>query len=322
MCLNFVTFPKRIAMQRRDWLKQTGLIGLSALSAASLGGSVDAAPVPADSSVRPSKMKLSLAAYSFNRELPRNWPTPRPHEARMTLLDFIDFCAELNLDACELTSYYFPTEITPEYLATIKSRTFLQGLDISGTAISNDFCLAPGSARDEQLKQTRQWIDYSAAMGAPVIRIFAGKQQSGQSFEQAVELCAAGINESVQYAATKGVCLALENHGGITATPEQMLKIIEQVAPSPYFGVNFDSGNFRTTDPYGDLEKIAPLAINAQVKVEMFADGQLTPTDLSRVIKILKQAGYRGYVVLEYEAQDDPRTAIPGYIDQLRELIA
>lgn len=268
-------------------------------------------------------MKLALAAYSFNRFLPRNWPTPRESNATMSLLDFIDFCAEMNLDGTELTSYYFPREVTHEYLMSIKERTFRLGLDISGTAIGNDFCLAEGDARDAQLALTRQWIDYAATMGAPVIRIFAGKVPKGDVEEAALERCVAGINESVKYAAEKGVVLALENHGGITATPEQLLAIVERVDDSPWFGVNFDSGNFRTADPYGDLEKIAAYAVNAQVKVAVSPNNEgKEHADLKRIVKILKQANYRGYLVLEYEEKDEPRIAIPKYLDQLREFIA
>jgi sugar phosphate isomerase/epimerase len=268
-------------------------------------------------------MKLSLAAYSFNRMLPRNWPTPRESEATMTLLDFIDFCAEQNLDACEPTSYYFPAEVTHEYLMQIKERTFRLGLDISGTAIGNDFCVAEGPEREFQLQITRQWIDYAATMGAPVIRIFAGKVPKGDTEAAALDRCVAGINQSLKYAAQKGVALALENHGGITATPEQLLAIVERVEDSPWFGVNFDSGNFHTADPYADLEKIAPYTINAQVKVAMHApDGGSRPADLGRLIDILRSAQYRGYVVLEYEERDDPREAIPPVLQELRRLIA
>ena len=100
-----------------------------------------------------------------------------------------------------------------------------------------------------------------------------------------------------------------------------MLKIIKGVKPSPWFGVNFDSGNFRTDDPYGDLEKIAPYAINAQIKVAVTRNGKKESADLKRTIHILKEAGYRGWIALEYEEQDDPKKAIPEYINQLRELI-
>lgn len=269
-----------------------------------------------------SHMKLSLAAYSFSRVLPRSWTPDQLADAKFTLEKFIDFCAEQDLDGCELTAYYFPKEITNEYLMSLKERTFRLGLDISGTAIGNDFCLPEGEAREKNLKMCRDWIDYSAALGAPVIRIFAGNVPKGDTEAAAIERCIDGINQSLEYAAKKGVCLALENHGGITATPEQMLKIIAGVKPSPWFGVNFDGGNFRTDDPYRHLAKIAPYAINAQIKVDMFANGKHELADLPRVVKILKEAHYRGFLVLEYEAKDEPLTAIPGHLKTLRDLIS
>ena len=269
-----------------------------------------------------SHMKLSLAAYSFNRSLPKSWTPDQLKEASFTLEQFIDYCAEQDLDGCELTAYYFPKEITADYLLSLKERTFRLGLDISGTAIGNNFCLPEGEAREIQLKMCRDWIDHSAALGAPAIRIFAGTIPKGDSEEAARERCIDGINQSLDYAAQKGVCLALENHGGITATPDQLLKIIEGVKTSPWFGVNFDGGNFSTSDPYGDLARIAPFAINAQVKVEISPGGKKEPADLPRVVKILKDAGYRGYLVLEYEAKEDPMAAIPGYLKQLKDLIA
>jgi sugar phosphate isomerase/epimerase len=203
---------------------------------------------------------------------------------------------------------------------SLKERTFRLGLDISGTAIRNDFCQAEGKKRENSLKTCRDWIDHSATLGAPVIRIFAGDIPKGEAEEAARERCIAGINQSLEYAAQKGVCLALENHGGITGTSEQMLKIIEGVKPSPWFGVNFDGGNFRTEDPYADLAKIAPYTINAQIKIEVTPKGKNEPADLPRVVKILKDANYRGFLVLEYEAE--AVEAIPGYLKTLRGLIS
>jgi sugar phosphate isomerase/epimerase len=155
-----------------------------------------------------------------------------------------------------------------------------------------------------------------------VIRIFAGNVPKGDNEEAAIERCVAGINQSLEYAATKGVFLALENHGGITATPKQMLSIIEKVDDSPWFGVNFDSGNFRTDDPYRDLEAIAPYAVNAQIKVCVDPNHKgKQPADLPRIIKILNDAKYRGYVTLEFE-EENPFEEIPKYLQQLRELIS
>jgi len=296
--------------------------GFLTASAAALSAPVFAAEPIA----RPGapKMKLSLAAYSFNRLLPRRASQEflDSGKAKMKLERFVEFCAEQQLDGCEPTSYYFPEVVTQEYLLSIKEMAFRLGLDISGTAIGNDFALVPGEKRDEQLAMTREWIDHAAVLGAPVIRIFAGKVPKGDNEEAAIARCVKGINESLEYAAKKGVYLALENHGGITATPEQMLRIVHAVDPSPWFGVNFDSGNFRTEDPYGDLAQIAPYAVNAQIKVMMKPEGSgHEPADFSRIVDILKDAGYRGYIVLEYEEKEDPFEAIPPYLDQLRELI-
>jgi sugar phosphate isomerase/epimerase len=308
--------PRPTSFARRRFLQ-------SALVAAA--GPAFAAPLhaaePPQRNGKPH-FKLSLAAYSFHRDLPVGWPKPGRTDAPMSLEDFIEFCAEMNLDGTELTSYYFPAEVTPEYLIHLKELTFRLGLDISGTAIGNDFCVPPGPERDFELAMTRTWIDYAAMLGAPVIRIFAGSVPQWDSEEAALERCVAGINESLQYAAQKGVVLALENHGGITATADQLLAIVERVDRSPWFGVNFDSGNFHSADPYAELERIAPYAMNAQLKVSVTAAGQRQPTDFARVVDILKQAGYRGYLVLEYEEQDEPRERIPAILNQLRELIA
>ena len=291
----------------------------STLAGAAIAGSstsVEAAKAPVRNGA--SHMKLSLAAYSFNRMLPR---ASRNHEGKITLSDFVDYCAKLNLDGTELTSYYFPADVSNDYLLSLKEQTFRLGLDISGTAIGNDFCLPEGEKRQAQLKLCRDWIDHAAIMGAPVIRIFAGRVPKGGTEEEALDLCVAGINESLDYAAKKGVLLALENHGGITATPEQLLSIVDRVQDSKWFGVNYDSGNFRTEDPYGDLEKIAPFAVNAQIKVALKTpDNQHKKADLKRMVEILRAANYRGYVVLEYE-EGKPYEEIPMYVDKLREII-
>ncbi|MDA0807502.1 MAG: sugar phosphate isomerase/epimerase [Planctomycetota bacterium] len=293
-----------------------GVATLTGSAVAVSGTNAKAAKAPVRNGA--SHMKLSLAAYSFNRMLPR---PGRDQKGEMTLEDFVDYCAKLNLDGTELTSYYFPAEPSRDYLLNLKEQTFRLGLDISGTAIGNDFCLPEGEKRQAQLKLCRDWIDHAAVMGAPVIRIFAGKVPKGGTEEEALDLCVAGINESLDYAAEKGVLLALENHGGITATPEQLLSIVERVKDSKWFGVNYDSGNFRTEDPYGDLEKIAPYAVNAQIKVALKTpNNEHREADLKRMVEILRAANYRGYVVLEYE-EAKPYEEIPMYVEKLRELI-
>lgn len=303
-------------------LSRRRFLGVSALGGASatLGGGRALAASPPERTGRPY-MKLSLAAYSFNRVLKRRAPAAELAKAAMGLEDFVDYCAELDLDGCEPTSYYFPEIVTRDYVLGLKERAFRLGLDVSGTAIGNDFGLPYGEKRDAQLAMTREWIEHAALLGAPVIRIFAGNTPAGDTDAAAIDRCVEGINESLKHAAEYGVFLALENHGGITATPDQMLSIVHGVDDSPWFGVNFDSGNFRSDDPYRDLEKIAPYTVNAQIKVAVTRNGTKEDSDFARVIGILKDAGYRGYVVLEYEEREDPKAVIPGYIARLRELI-
>ncbi|MBD3673391.1 MAG: sugar phosphate isomerase/epimerase [Planctomycetaceae bacterium] len=300
---------------RRQFL-QTSLLGTAALT---VPDSLFA--LQKCTSTNASPMKLSLAAYSFNRYLPNSWRgTPKPGST-MTLHDFIEYCGEQELEGTELTGYYFPENVTQEYLEKTKQFVKQQGLEISGTAIGNDFCVPEGEKLDFELNRAKQWIDNAAVMGAPVIRVFAGRVPKGDREEAAIERCADTMNKALEYAAKRRVKLALENHGGITSTPEQMMSIIDKIDSSPWFGINFDSGNFQTDDPYRDLEKIAPLAINAQIKVAVRRDGKKEPADLKRIVGILKQAKYEGFVVLEYEEKENPREQIPGYLAQLRELI-
>jgi sugar phosphate isomerase/epimerase len=131
-------------------------------------------------------------------------------------------------------------------------------------------------------------------------------------------LAVAGIEEACHYAGEHGIYLALENHGGLTARAEDMLRIVRDVK-SPWFGVNLDSGNFHSADLYGELALLAPYAVNVQVKVSVSGpDGKRVPSDFSRLAKILTAAAYRGYIVLELEEPGDPRTLCPTFVEQLR----
>ena len=301
---------------RREFLKTSAAAALAAGAFASVSqAGTQNAPF--------LRMRLSLAAYSLRSLMQQNWPAPRPRKtpAEMNIESFVDYCAALDLDGCELTSYYFPEKVTDGFLARLKVKALWNRLAVSGTAIGNDFCVKEGEARDKQLTLCRQWVDYAAVMGAPAIRIFAGRVPKGDTEEAAIQRAVAGIDESLDYAEQKGVTLALENHGGITATPAMMMRIVKGVRPSAFFGVNFDSGNFRTDDPYRDLEVIAPYTVNAQIKVAVTRNGKKEPADLPRVMGILKDAGYRGWVVLEYEEKEDPKEAIPRYLDELRKLM-
>jgi sugar phosphate isomerase/epimerase len=259
----------------------------------------------------PSKLKLSCAAYSFRDQLTGK------QEPAWTLDDFIDFCAANQLDATELTSYYFPREITTEYLMHLKHKTFLLGLDVSGTAVANNFCVPAGPERDKQIGHVKLWIDYAALLGAPSIRIFSGGTPKGHTEAEARAWCVECIEEACQYAGQKGVFLALENHGGVVATADGLLEIVRAVR-CPWVAVNLDTGNFRSADPYADLAAVAPYAAAVQYKVEVVTSGRRQPADPARVARILRDANYRGFVALEYEAAEDPLAAVPRHLKALR----
>jgi sugar phosphate isomerase/epimerase len=296
-------------MTRRRLLQTTALA-----AAAPLGFARSAAAIPPLGRTRPGHLKLSLAAYSYRQFLGGKNP-------RMDLFDFVNLAADMALDAVELTSYYFPPDVENEYLHRLKQHAFVLGLDVSGTSVGNDFCVAPGPERAKQLTLVRTWVDHAAELDAPVIRIFAGRVPKGETEEVAVARAIEGIQAALPYAAEKGISLALENHGGITANPEQFLKLVKAIE-APNFGVNLDTGNFQTPDPYTDFATIAPYALNVQVKTEIRRAGKpAEEADLARVIAVLREARYAGYVVLEYEAKEDPLSAVPRHIKMLRGLI-
>ena len=301
-------------MQRREFIRAAS----TSVAIGSLGKTLQ--PVrgidPFDRP-KPGKLRLSLAAYSLRKYL-----APAKDEGnKMDLYKFVDFCFQQGIPGTELTSYYFPEQVTTEYLLKLKQHCHLRGMTISGGAIRNDFCQLDEQKVKADLAHTRTWVDHYAVLGAPTIRIFAGAQPQDEEASVTLRRCAKHIESAAKYAAEKGVLLALENHGGVTEKAVGLLEIVRQVN-APGFGVNFDSGNFRSTDdPYAELAQVAPYAVNAQIKVDIYPGGQHQPTDLARVLNILRAAGYSGWVALEYEAKEEPLEAIPRYLDQLRKLI-
>lgn len=269
-----------------------------------------------------ARLLLSLAAYSF-RSYFIDASHPREGETdgakRINLFQFIDFCADQGCQGTELTSYYFPKEVNSEYLLKLRRHAFLRGLAISGTAVGNNFALPLGPKRDAEIALVKKWVDYASVMGAPHIRIFAGSPH-GLSKDEAKKLCVSAVEECAAYAGNRGVFLGLENHGGIVAQPDDLVEMIRDIK-SPWVGINLDTGNFHTDDPYRDVAACAPYAVNVQLKAEIQKrDQKLEPADLARFVQILRDANYQGYVALEYESKPDPWKAVPGLLKRMKEL--
>lgn len=298
-------------LSRRSFLRNS----LATSAGLALGGSLAAIePIVRKG---PAKMALSLAAYSYRQFL----TAKAGQKPAMTLLEFVDLAAGMGLKAVEPTSYYFP-ETTPEYLDKLKAHCDKLGVAVSGSAIGNNFTTGNADKRKEQLALTRAWIERTAHLGGKTLRIFAGSVEKGDTEDKARARCIEAIEEACEHAAKHKVYLALENHGGITSTSDQLLTIVKAVKKE-WFGVNLDTGNFRTEDPYADMAKLAPYAVTVQIKTEIQRQGKpKEEADLKRIVDILRGVNYQGYVALEYEASEDPKVAIPRHIETLKKLLA
>lgn len=261
-------------------------------------------------------IKLSLAAYSLRKYLDLKGKNP----PSMNLLDFARYAADLGLGAIEPTSYYF-SDVSNGFMSKYKVDCAKLGLDISGSAVGNNFCIPDAAKLKEQQDSVNAWIERCSILGCKTIRIFAGTLAKGDTEEKARERCLNAIGQACDYAAKFGVILALENHGGITASADQLLSLVKAIR-HPFFGVNLDTGNFRTADPYGDLEKLAPYAVTVQVKTEIQKAGQKKEdADLKRIVEMLNKVNYRGYLALEYEADEEPKVGVPKAIAELKKLV-
>jgi sugar phosphate isomerase/epimerase len=255
-----------------------------------------------------SRLRLSLAAYSFRNDSQHGKDTFR---GGLDMFKFIDYCAEQGCDGAELTSYYFPQPLTDSHLADVRRHAHLRGVAISGTAVGNDFCHPAGEKRDHDIAHVKEWIRRAAILGAPHIRVFAGTLK-GTTKDEAKKLCIAALEECGEVAGKAGIFLGIENHGGLVAEADDLVDIVRAVK-SPWVGINLDTGNFHTDDPYADLAKIAPWAVNVQYKGYLQARGQKEkqPDEAQRVFKLLRDANYQGYVALEYELPEDPFERVP-----------
>jgi len=297
-------------MNRRGFLQTAGLLAAGAL------GGLSARSAAAEPITRKGDpvFRVGCAAFSYRKYM-------TAQESPMTWDDFLNVAAEMGLDGVELTSYYFPPDVDVAYINRVKRRAFLLGLDISATSVGNRFTHPAGAERDKQIALVKAWIDHASEMGAPCMRVFAGNVPQNSSSEQAMKWVIECLEECVPLAERRGVILALENHGGVTAGAGQIVSMIEAVK-SDWVGINLDAGNFRTDDPYADIALAAPYAVTTHIKTEVRPAGQdARAVDLKKVTEILSGIGYRGYLTLEYEGQEDPKTGVPGFIRKLKDVV-
>ncbi len=321
----------RLRASRRSFLG-TGVGAATALlwtrGRATLGAeNHESAAVPADAEGKTASpalstppdlapaIRLSLAGYSFREVL------DRPGQpGKMSLKELVTYAARLGIDGVEPTSYYF-LRTDDAYIYDLKRHAVLLGMDISGTPIRSAFSHPPGAALDEEMAHVRKWVDICVKLGSPVIRIFAGKKRDGVSRQEDLKHAIAHIRTACDYAGSRGIFLAIENHGYLTETADDCLRILEGV-DHPWFGMNLDTGNF-VGEPYGQIARMAPHAVVCQLKamVRDSSTGKRVEADHERIFSILKDAGYRGYVALEYEGSN-PHESAPPIVKKLQGLLA
>lgn len=305
-------------LSRRRFLGLSAGVGAAALAAPAASAAL--APLPRSGGPR---LKLALAAYSVRGlfAMDRGKANPKaPAGAAWDMFRFVDYCVEQGCDGAELTAYFLDAD-TDDYLLRLRRHAFVRGMTINGTAIGNNFTHADKARRDAEVAQAKRWIDRAAVLGAPHIRVFAGAS-SGLDEAELDRRVIPALAECAEYAGRRGVYLGLENHDSIT-TAARVMGLVAAVN-HPWLGINLDSGNFTTTDPYADFDACVPHAVNVQVKVEIGTakSGGKRPADLARLVRSLKAGGYQGWVVLEYEAAEDPLKAIPRHLKELRGLLA
>ena len=298
---------------RRKFLRN--LLTLPALSSAALVASGNAqAESPLIAASKPS-LKLSLNAYSFNKQLT---------DGSMTIDDMLEFCAEQGLMAVDITGYYFkgyPNVPSDEVIFNVKRKAFGLGLEICGTGVRNDFTHADAAKRRESIQLVRNWIDVCRKLGGQTVRIFSGTQKpEGYSRAQILEWMIADIRECVAYGKENGVVVALQNHDDFIKTAEDTIEIMEEIK-SPWYGLMLDIGSFRTADPYDEIARTIKYAVTWQIKEKVFIKGQEVDVDAGKLITLIRNSGFRGYLPLETLGEGDPKKKIPALLAKFRQAL-
>lgn len=325
-------------ISRRDFLKSAALLPACA---AGIGlGTLPALAVEPVKRLGGASLKISCNAYSFAKLLNDRL---RGRGAGISLFDFADFCAQQNFDGFDATGYYFPGYEkdgmgvpADKYVFELKRHAFDLGLGISGTGVGNNFTTADQAGRTRDVQRIKNWAEVAGKLGAPVLRVFADTQMRAQTWQtvangatrdQVEEWIADNLRECAEHAGKYGVIIGVQNHGDFLKTADDLLSLLNRIN-SPWCGAIVDTGYFKAADPYAEMAKAAPYAVNWQVKQSPLGveNEAAAPTDLKRLIKIVRASGYRGYLPIETlsprgSSGYDPYQVVPAFLAQLRAAI-
>ena len=207
------------------------------------------------------------------------------------------------------------------YIYDIKRKAFRMGLDISGTGVRNDFTLADPIKRKAEIDLVRQWVTVAAKMGAPCLRVFAGKGvPAGHTRPDVLNWMVDAVGECAEYGAKQGVTIVFQNHADFIETADHLLEILDKVN-SDWLAVNLDVGSFRIGDPYAQIAKVAPKAGTWQIKENLFVDGKEVATDLTKIMRIVRESGYKGYLPIETLGKGDPRPKVTAFYAKVKKAL-
>lgn len=243
----------------------------------------------------------------------------------MDLDGLLEYCAEKDFDAVDITAYYFPgyPEVpSDEYLYHIKQKAFLLGVEISGTGIRNDFSSPDVQKRNEGIQLAKNWILAAEKLGVSVVRIFAGgSDYTGYTRDQVTEWLVKDVKECVEFGKQHGVVVAIQNHHDFIANADHAIEIIKKVN-SDWFGLILDTGSYWEGDSYQQIEQTVPYAVNWQIKDQIYMNGKSEKIDMERLFQIIKKSGYRGYIPIETLGDGDPFPKVDQLMTEVKEAIS
>ena len=241
--------------------------------------------------------KISLAEWSLNKTL---------FGGKLDNLDFPKTAkVEYGIDAVEYVNQFFKDKAKDEkYLAELNKRAADHGVKNVLVMIDGEGDLGdPDPAkRTKAVENHHRWVEAAKTLGCHSIRVNARSKDS-LPFEEQLRLAADGLGRLSEFAATHDMNVIVENHGGLSSNGEWLAGVMKAV-DSKNCGTLPDFGNFGAYDRYKGVKELMPFAKGVSAKSHDFdKDGNETKTDYRRMMKIVLDAGYHGYVGIEYEGR-------------------
>jgi len=257
---------------------------------------------------------------------------------KITMLEIIDKAAEYRMDGVDLHFTHFAS-IDDDYLEEVKQACLKRGLHMCYIGVSNNFGKTGAELR-EQIDLMKKWIDVAVRMGIPMVRTFGSWVPDGESDESAWPRLVESTKQVAEYGESKGVVVGLHNHnhGCIPATGDQVIHLLDDV-DNPYYSHILDTGQYLGSpgvslgergkeDPewnfYGSIETSAPRAVHVRAKIYRIASGEEAWLDYDRIMPIIKNVGFNGWMSIVFEGQDelDEPTAVPLANSFMRSMLA